>query len=125
MGPTKNQHRNAPLPLHKIVGDAFLAWRHATKFKTDGDWVFPLESSAGEIPEYSNNLQSHMLAPAGKAIGLLSFGLAHSQAQLQGATQAVYITIQRDLMRHADTSTTMNDTAPAEWIACAPRTIKL
>lgn len=111
VGPTKNQHRNAPLPLHKIVGEQFLAWRHATKFKTDEDWVFPLESSNGEIPEYSNNLQSAVLSPAGKAIGLdFSLGwhtLRHSYKVLLERAGAD-ITIQRDLMRHADTATTMN-----------------
>jgi integrase len=109
IGPTKNQHRNAPLPLHKFVADMFLAWRHETTFKDDSDWVFPLESSGGELPEYSNNLQSHVLAPAGKEIGLeFSLGwhtLRHSYKVLLERA-GIDITAQRDLMRHSDVHTT-------------------
>jgi integrase len=111
VGPTKNQYRNAPIPMHKIVADSFLAWRHISRYKSDGDWVFASEEQMGELPYNSQHIQFNTLAPAGKAIGLdFSLGwhaLRHSFKNIIKATGSDPETM-RDLMRHSDTHTTMN-----------------
>lgn len=109
VGPTKNQHREAPLPLHPIINDAFLAWRQASEFKSDEDWVFPSAYHVGARPLNSKWIQQHVLVPAGKAIGL-DFNLGwhtfrHSYKVLLERAGAD-ITVQRDLMRHSDVHTT-------------------
>jgi integrase len=109
VGPTKNQHRDAPLPLHQLTNDAFLAWRQTSEFKADEDWVFPSTIHAGTLPLNSKWIQQNVLIPAGKAIGL-DFNLGwhtfrHSYKVLLERAGAD-LTVQRDLMRHADSHTT-------------------
>ena len=107
VGPTKNQHRDAPLPLAETIGDAFLAWRQAAEFKSDVDWVFA--NAFGDLPLNSKWIQQNVLIPAGKAIELdFNLGwhtLRHSYKVLLERAGAD-ITVQRDLMRHSDVHTT-------------------
>ncbi len=109
VGPVKTERSDAPLPLAEAVGAAFLAHRQRSMFKEDGDWVFASEALLGKRPSNSQHIQYNTLRAAGKAIGL-DFNLGwhtfrHSYKVLLERSGAD-ITVQRDLMRHADTHTT-------------------
>ena len=106
-GQVKTIHSKKPLPLDPLLAAAFSTWRSHAPFQEDDDWVFP--SPTGERPYYASNLQVHVLMPAGKAIGLcFSLGwhtFRHSYKTWMDIKK-VPLTVQRDLMRHADIRTT-------------------
>jgi integrase len=108
-GNVKTERSNAPLPLAKPVLDAFLALYGSTALKGDQEWVFASPYKGGRLPLDSRNLQTKYLVPMGKGIGLdFSLGwhtFRHSYKVLLERAGAD-ITVQRDLMRHADTHTT-------------------
>lgn len=108
-GKVKTERSDAPLPLAKQVLDAFLELYKASDMKEPEDWVFASPYKAGRLPLDSRNLQTKYLIPAGQNIGLdFSLGwhtFRHSYKTLLERTGAD-LTVQRDLMRHADTHTT-------------------
>lgn len=109
VGPVKTERSDAPLPLAEAVGAAFLAYRQRSNYKDDGDWVFASDALLGKRPSNSQHIQFNTLRDSGKAIGL-DFNLGwhtfrHSYKVLLERSGAD-ITVQRDLMRHADTHTT-------------------
>ena len=110
VGPVKTERSDAPLPLHDIIGKAFLALRGASQFNTDDHFVFASPWQGGEAPFNSQHTQVNVLVPAGEGIGLdFSLGwhtFRHSYKVLLERAGAD-ITVQRDLMRHADAHTTM------------------
>lgn len=107
VGEVKTIHSKKPLPLDELLSAAFRTWRAETQFAEDDDWVFP--TAAGERPYSASAMQTRVLIPAGRAIGLgFSLGwhtFRHSyRAWLE--MKQVPLTVQRDLMRHADIRTT-------------------
>jgi integrase len=108
-GKVKTERSDAPLPLAQPVLNAFLDLYKQTQLKGDTEWVFASPYKAGRLPLDSRNLQTKYLIPAGAAMGL-DFNLGwhtfrHSYKVLLERS-GVDITVQRDLMRHADTHTT-------------------
>ena len=110
VGAVKTERSNAPLPLAKFVGDAFLNWRKKSDFREEDHWVFASPYKGGLKPMDANTIQYRWLLRAGKAIGL-DFGLGfhslrHSYKSLLDRISAD-ASLKRDLMRHADVHTTM------------------
>jgi len=110
LGKVKTTHSGAPLPLSPFVRDAFQEAFQASEYRENESWVFASRFTDGDLPYRSARLQQRMLVPAGKAIGL-DFKLGwhtfrHSYRVLLERSGAD-ITVQRDLMRHADVHTTM------------------
>lgn len=110
VGNVKTERSEAPLPAHKLVIDALLQFRQRSLYREDADWVFASHAMAGKRPSNSQHIQFNRLVAAGKAIGLdFSLGwhtFRHSYKVLLERAGAD-ITVQRDLMRHSDTHTTM------------------
>jgi len=108
-GKVKTERSEAPLPLAKPVLDAFLELYQHADLKGEQDWVFASRYKCGRLPMDSRNIQTRKLVPAGQAIGLdFSLGwhtFRHSYKVLLERSGAD-LTVQRDLMRHADTHTT-------------------
>ncbi len=110
VGEVKTERSGAPLPLGRFVGQAFLAWRAASEFKTDDDWVFASAWLCGRQPVHSQHLQEKRLIPAGKAIGLdfpLGWHTFRHSCKVLLERAGTDVTVQRDYMRHSDVHTTM------------------
>lgn len=109
VGKVKTIHSEKPLPLDERVAAAFRSWRGKSDYSRDDDWVFANPNCNGEKPEYQNNLVPKILKPAAQKIGLpFSLGFhtfRHSYKTWLDAKE-VPLTVQRDLMRHADIRTT-------------------
>jgi integrase len=107
VGKVKTIHSKKPLPLDRLLAQAFHAWRLRTAFPLDSDWVFA--TSSGVNPYQASTVQTRVLIPAGKAIGLkFSLGwhtFRHSYKSWMDEAK-VQLTVQRDLMRHSDTHIT-------------------
>jgi integrase len=111
VGPVKTTRSEAAVPLPKFVADAFLVLYASSEFKKQTDWVFASAFKAGELPTNPHYVQHTILRKAGKAIGL-DFNLGwhtfrHSFKNILKASGADP-EMMRDMLRHSDTSVTMN-----------------
>lgn len=105
----KTQHSEKPLPLHPLLAEIFLELRARSEFRGQGDWVFASPRCAGELPFAANNAQLRILRPAGERAGLsfrLGWHCFRHTYKTRLDEQGVPLTVQRDLMRHADIRTT-------------------
>ncbi|HTF70252.1 MAG TPA: site-specific integrase [Edaphobacter sp.] len=108
-GDVKTQHSKKALPLHPLLVEALLAWRHQTEFNKGSDYIFASPAMAGEKPYRSGSMQTRKLVPAGKAIGLpfrLGWHTFRHSYRAMLRRRGTPIDVQRDLMRHADVHTT-------------------
>jgi integrase len=110
---SKNRVRiasQAVLPLDEGLIRLLADWRKRTEFGKDEDWVWASPFSAGEMPYYLNAVQRDYIIPAALKAGIGNIGwhvLRHTyRAWLNAA--GTPLGVQKDLMRHANISTTAN-----------------
>jgi integrase len=107
----KTKYSKKQLPLDPALMTLLERWRQIVEFKADSDWVWASPYVAGEMPYYPNAIQFNYIRPAGKQadlgdnIGWHTF--RHTYRAWLDQTKAP-MTVQKDLMRHANISTTMN-----------------
>lgn len=105
LGNTKTEASEAVLP----IADALLSVLHEWKTKTDGsEWVFPSPRTGG--PRSASMLLQKALKPAAQKAGVSQITwhtLRHACRSWLSSTGAALAT-QKDLLRHADISTTAN-----------------
>jgi integrase len=109
-GEVKTAASNAVLPIDPDVGEAILRWRNQTSFRAPTDWVFASPLTVGRRPYHMYAAQYDVLSPAAKRAGLGRLGwhdLRHSYRTWLDQTGAP-LGVQKDLMRHASITTTMN-----------------
>ena len=98
------------LPLHGDVADAINRWQKQATFTKPTDWVFASPFTLGRKPYHGWSAQNQVLSPAGVRASIGKIGwhdLRHSYRSWLDDTGAP-IGVQKDLMRHANISTTMN-----------------
>src|SRR5271157_5496478 len=106
----KTKRSKARLPLDPALTEVLQNWRSLSEFKADDGWVWASPWVAGAMPLYTNAIQRDYLIPAGQRAGLGNIGwhtLRHTYRSWLDQTKAP-MTVQKDLMRHADIKTTMN-----------------
>ena len=106
----KTKRSKARLPLDPALIEVLQKWRSLSDFKADDDWVWASPWVAGAMPLYTNAIQRDYLIPAGQRAGFGKIGwhtLRHTYRSWLDQTKAP-MTVQKDLMRHADIKTTMN-----------------
>jgi integrase len=108
-GEVKTVHSKKSLPLHPDVAAMLADFRKGTEFNKDEDWIFASSYVGGDVPMRPGNVQRRILIPAGKRAGLpFTLGwhtFRHTYRSWLDDLQ-VPLTVQRDLMRHADIRTT-------------------
>jgi integrase len=105
LGKTKSDASEAGLPLANSLIWILEQWKPRTK---ESDWVFPSPRTGG--PRSASMLLSKGLKPVASKIGLGNIGwhtLRHACRTWLDAGKA-QVGVQKDLMRQADISTTMN-----------------
>ncbi len=107
----KTKYSKKQLPLDSAVIALLRNWRQVSEFNSDGDWVWGSPWVAGAMPYYPNAIQFNYIRPAGKQAGLGDnigwHTFRHTYRAWLDQTKAP-MTVQKDLMRHADIKTTMN-----------------
>lgn len=106
----KTKRSKSRLPLDPALVSLLQAWRVLTEFKDESDWVWASPFVAGQMPYYTNAVQRDYIIPAAKLAGLGKIGwhdFRHTYRAWMGQSQTP-LTVQKDLMRHADIKTTMN-----------------
>jgi len=113
----KTEASEAALPLSEALVKLLLAWRSQSQFNKDNDWVWASPFSAGEKPLNLNGMQQDHIVPAARKAGLEQFGwhaFRHPyRAWLNDS--GTPLGIQKDLMRHANISTTANVYPESTW----------
>jgi integrase len=115
VGETKNEYREAPLPIDPTLAEILLSWRGKTPWHSGGDWMFASAYSVaptlpGEKPINLWNAQTLHLAPAGVKLGLGRVGwhaFRHTYSSMLRELH-VDVKVQQELLRHSDIRTTMN-----------------
>jgi len=110
VGDTKNEYREAPLPLHPLLGEMMLAWKKQTPWNGKTDWVFASPFSGGEKPYTLWNAQHNWLCPAAEEAGIGKIGwhtFRHTYSTMLRRL-GVDVKVQQELLRHADIRTTLN-----------------
>ena len=99
------------VPLDPELAEVLLMWRRRSPYLTDDDWVFASPASRGELPYWSFSIFRVYIRPALKAaeiagkVGWHTF--RHSYATILKSLGEYVKTVQ-ELLRHANSSVTMN-----------------
>jgi integrase len=111
IGDTKTEYSEAPVPLAAELAEVFWNWKLRSPYEGSEDFVFAKPDRGGRVPYDPYKLQQDVLRPAGIAIGF-GDGLGwhtfrHTYRTWLDETGAP-ITVQQELMRHADSHTTLD-----------------
>jgi integrase len=100
----------AILPIDQDLLGVLDRWRSQTTFKAPEDWVFASPFTLGRKPYHGWSAQNQVLSPAGVRAGIGPVGwhdLRHSYRTWLDQAGAP-VGVQKDLMRHASITTTMD-----------------
>ena len=106
----KTRRSKSRLPLDPSLVAVLQDWHEITEFKAESERVWASPFVAGAMPYYTNAVQRDYIIPAAKLAGLGRLGwhdFRHTYRAWMGQNQTP-LTVQKDLMRHADIKTTMN-----------------
>lgn len=107
---TKTRASFAELPVHSLLASKLKDWHAKTPYKAASDWVFASPYQNGRKPYTMYNVNTLILKPAAKALGLGAVGwhtFRHTYRAMLDKTGAP-AGVQQKLMRHASITTTMN-----------------
>jgi excisionase family DNA binding protein len=109
-GDTKNEYREAPLPLDPALADMLERWKQQTEFAGPDDWIFASPYFAGEFPYNPRHVARLHFWPAAKLAGLgerLGWqSLRRTYSSLLTAL-GTHVKVTQSLMRHSDPQTTL------------------
>lgn len=111
VGDVKTKYSQSGLPLDPALAEVLFAWKRASEFSAEEDWVFASPCKAGELPLRSSSMLETQIKPAAKVaelgvgIGWHTFRHTYSCMLRQ---LGVDVKVQQELLRHADIRTTMN-----------------
>jgi integrase len=109
LGATKTEGSRRTMSLDSALLTRLTAWRQATQFRGDRDWIFASPAQLGRWPiSYSGYRDVVREAAVSAGIGRVGTHVfRHSFRSWLDATGAE-ITVQRELMRHSDIRMTLN-----------------
>jgi integrase len=111
----KSRASKAPVPMHPILAGFLMAWREATPFAKDNDYVFPSFRLKGKKPLSASIMAQKYLRPAAVKAGVIKedervrFGFHNFRHSLASALVKLKCdpkTVQ-GILRHEDVRTTM------------------
>ena len=111
VGEVKTKYSQSGLPLDPALAEVLFAWKRASAFAQEADWVFASSLKAGELPLRTSKMLANQIKPAvkaaelGEGIGWHTFRHTYSCMLRQ---LGVDVKVQQELLRHADISTTLN-----------------
>jgi integrase len=108
-GPTKNEYRAAPLPLHPALAQMLRNWKAVSIYVAPEDWVFASPYFEGKLPYSPRHVAEKQFWPAAKAAGIgdrLGWqSLRRTYASLLAKLET-RVRVTQSLMRHNDPKTT-------------------
>ena len=111
VGPCKTEASQKPVPLDPELAEALLVWRRQSLYREDKDWIFASPAKKGKLPYWSFSIFRVHIKPALKAAGITGkvgwHTFRHSFATILKSHGEDVKTVQ-ELMRHANSSVTLN-----------------
>lgn len=109
VGDVKTIYSQKQMWIDAEMLDVFKAWKQATHFGADGDWIFASPTKLGRQPwSYDQVLRMFLRAAEQAGIGRLgTHSMRHTYRSWLDAVGTA-VAVQQKLMRHADIRTTMN-----------------
>ena len=116
VGETKTPGSKRPLPLPSEIIESLRAWRLATRYGKDGDWVFASPQSIGELPYWPHTVLVRHVLPAADRAGIVKRIGWHTFRRtlatlLQSSGASVKTT--QELLRHSSPVMTLGTYAQA------------
>jgi integrase len=111
IGPTKTEASQKPIPLDDNLLTDLKAWRAATPYAADSDYVFASPTMDGKQPYWLDSFFKKRIKPAAAKAGIHLKGwhtLRHTYSTLLKSNGNDPKVVQ-ELLRHAKFSTTMDD----------------
>jgi integrase len=114
LGEVKTEYSEAQVPLDRELAKLLRGWKSKVQFASPSDWIFASPFSGGRSPYFPTAVRRKMHAAAVRAgLSHLMKGeptkiFRHSYRSWLGASNTP-VAIIKDLMRHADIRTTMNE----------------
>lgn len=107
----KTETSRRPVPIDQFIVDVLAKWRTVTCYAQLEDWVFASEKTNGSMPPWADTLLDRFLQPAAKRAGIAKwvgfYTFRHTYSTLLKAN-GEDVKVVQELMRHANTATTMN-----------------
>jgi len=110
VGDVKTRYSSSGLPLDANLAEIVFAWKRASPFNQEGDWVFASTQKAGELPLRATSILEKHIKPAAKRANLDRVGwhtFRHTYSTMLRQL-GVDVKVQQELLRHADIRTTLN-----------------
>jgi integrase len=111
VGPCKTEASQKPVPLDPELAEALLMWRRQSAYPGDDNWLFASPATKGKLPYWSFSIFRVYIKPALKAAGITGkvgwHTFRHSYATILKSHGEDVKTVQ-ELMRHANSSITLN-----------------
>jgi integrase len=111
VGPCKTEASQKPVPVDPELAGVLLMWRRQSAYPMDSDWIFASPASKGKLPYWSFSIFRVYIRPALKAAGITGkvgwHTFRHSLATILKSHGEDVKTVQ-ELLRHANSSVTMN-----------------
>jgi integrase len=105
----KTEHSAASLPLEDEEIQMLKAWRAASEFTEDENFIFASPHSAGEKPYHYTGFLWKLEGAAKKAgIPRITTHTFRHTYRAWGGVSGIPVSLMKDLMRHSDIRTTMN-----------------
>jgi integrase len=111
VGDLKTKYSESGLPLDPALAEVLFAWKRASLFGHEEDWVFASPQKAGELPFRSSKMLENQIKPTAKALGLgegIGWHTFRHTYSCMLRQLGVDVKVQQELLRHADIRTTMN-----------------
>lgn len=131
VGDVKTDRSEATVPLDPAVAELLLKWKRVTPFPAESDWVFASPFTGGKLPYLARGVQLRHIRPAmddaGLDAGMGWHSFRHTYRTLLSTTGAA-MDVQRDLMRHASITTTLDvygDSLPEPLRAANAAVVKM
>jgi integrase len=125
--PLQDGASQKPVPLDPELAGVLLMWRRQSAYPMDGDWVFASPASKGKLPYWSFSIFRVYIRPAlktAKIAGKVGWHIfRHSFATIL-KSHGEDVKTGQELLRHANSSVTMNLYAQALTTSSATRRAK-
>lgn len=109
--PCKTESSQKPVPLHRALARALVAWRNCSTYTKPDDWVFASKRYRGRRPYWGQAILRKYIRPAAQRVGIQKrFGwhtFRHSYSTLLRSVGTEFKVMQ-ELLRHSSLRSTLD-----------------
>ena len=111
VGPCKTESSQKPVPLHRALARALVAWRNCSTYAKPDDWVFASKRYRGRRPYWGQSILRKYIRPTAQRVGIQKrFGwhtFRHSYSTVLRSVGTEFKVMQ-ELLRHSSLWSTLD-----------------